>query len=132
MFGVEQAMTAPETRHVSRRRFMRPRDWPNAGKIKEARHCRSSKNDYCGARIAVGACFECDRAFGQSAGRSSARGKAKFTTLLHHVTVDRLGEAFLQIQRRPLPGVDGVTWEQYAADLEDNLAGLHARLRHGA
>jgi RNA-directed DNA polymerase len=58
--------------------------------------------------------------------------KAKFTTLLHHVTVDRLREAFLQLRRKASPGVDGVTWEQYATNLEANLEGLHARLHRGA
>jgi len=58
--------------------------------------------------------------------------KAKFTTLLHHVTVDRLREAFLQLRKKASPGVDGVTWEQYATNLEDNLEGLHAGLHRGA
>ena len=58
--------------------------------------------------------------------------KAKFTTLLHHVTVDRLREAFLQLRKKASPGVDGVTWEQYATNLEDNLEGLHAGLHRRA
>ena len=57
---------------------------------------------------------------------------AKFTALLHHVTVERLRGAFLQLQKKAAPGVDGVTWEQYATNLEDNLEGLHARLHGGA
>jgi hypothetical protein len=39
MGGVAQAMTAPETRQESRRRFTDLRDWQNDEKIKEARHC---------------------------------------------------------------------------------------------
>ena len=58
--------------------------------------------------------------------------KTKFTALLHHVTVDRLREAFLQLHRRAAPGVDGVRWEQYAVALEENLEALHARLHRGA
>jgi RNA-directed DNA polymerase len=54
--------------------------------------------------------------------------KAKFTALLHHVTLDRLRGAFLQLQKKAAPGVDGVTWEQYQANLEENLKGLHERL----
>jgi hypothetical protein len=57
---------------------------------------------------------------------------AKFTALLHHVTVDRLRESFLQLQKKAAPGVDGVTWEQYAKNLEDNVEDLHARLHRGA
>ena len=58
--------------------------------------------------------------------------KAKFTALFHHLTVDRLRAAFLALQRRAAPGVDGVTWEQYAGNLEENLLDLHARLHRGA
>ena len=57
---------------------------------------------------------------------------AKFTTLFHHVTVDRLREAFLGLKRNAAPGIDGVTWEQYDADLEANLQDLHVRLHQGA
>jgi group II intron reverse transcriptase/maturase len=51
--------------------------------------------------------------------------------LLHHVTVDLLRDAFLALRRRAAPGVDGLTWEDYEADLEDNLQGLHARVHRG-
>jgi len=58
--------------------------------------------------------------------------KAKFTALFHHLTIDRLRAAFRALKRKAAPGVDGVTWEQYATSLEDNLEDLHARLRRGA
>ena len=58
--------------------------------------------------------------------------KAKFTALLHHITIDRLGAAFRALERGAAPGVDGVSWEQYALQLEDNLRDLHARLHRGA
>lgn len=58
--------------------------------------------------------------------------KAKFTALLHHVTIDRLREAYFQLKKQAAPGVDGVTWEQYGADLEVKLEDLHARLHRGA
>jgi retron-type reverse transcriptase len=48
------------------------------------------------------------------------------------VTIDRLREAYLQLQKRAAPGIDGVTWEQYGAELEDNLRDLHAWLHRGA
>jgi len=59
------------------------------------------------------------------------RKKEKFTALLHHVTVDLLRESFLALKRRAAPGVDGVTWEDYEARLEDNLLDLHARVHSG-
>ena len=57
--------------------------------------------------------------------------RKKFTALLHHVTVDRLRVAYLQLQKKAAPGVDGITWEQYGVNLEDNLQELHARLHTG-
>jgi group II intron reverse transcriptase/maturase len=59
------------------------------------------------------------------------RKKEKFTSLLHHVSVDLLREAFLALTRRAAPGVDGVTWEDYEAGLEGNLLELHARVHSG-
>jgi RNA-directed DNA polymerase len=59
------------------------------------------------------------------------RQKEKFTALLHHVTVDLLRDAFLALARRAAPGVDGVTWQDYEADLEGNLRELHARVHGG-
>ncbi len=56
----------------------------------------------------------------------------RFNALFHHVTKDRLKQAFLKIKRDAAPGTDGVTWEQYEADLERNIEDLHARLRRGA
>ena len=56
----------------------------------------------------------------------------RFTALLHHVTVDRLREAYRAIQPGAAPGVDGVTWRDYGADLEANLRDLHARVHRGA
>lgn len=60
------------------------------------------------------------------------RKKERFTTLLHHVTVDALRESFLALKRRAASGVDGVTWGDYEADLEGNLQDLHARVHRGA
>ncbi len=57
---------------------------------------------------------------------------AQFTTLLHHVTVERLRAAYLACRPQAAAGVDGVTWEVYGKDLEANLQGLHTRLHRGA
>jgi group II intron reverse transcriptase/maturase len=59
------------------------------------------------------------------------RKKERFTALLHHVTVDLMRDAFLALKRRAASGVDGVTWQDYEADLEDNLQALHARVHRG-
>src|SRR5256714_8162565 len=58
--------------------------------------------------------------------------KEKLTALLHHITVDVLRRVFFKLKKRAAPGVDGVTWEGYAADLDRNLTDLHARVHRGA
>jgi len=56
----------------------------------------------------------------------------KFTALLHHVTIDLLRESFRALKPKAAAGVDGVTWKQYAEELEENLRELHSRLHRGA
>src|SRR5947207_8715134 len=58
--------------------------------------------------------------------------KEKLTALLHHITVDVLRRVFFKLKKRAAPGVDGVTWEGCAADLDRNLTDLHARVHRGA
>jgi RNA-directed DNA polymerase len=59
------------------------------------------------------------------------RKKERFTALLHHVTVQRLSEAFGALKRRAAPGVDGVTWADYEQQLEGNLRRLHDQVHRG-
>src|SRR5216684_8378864 len=58
--------------------------------------------------------------------------KEKGTALLHHVSIDVLRWAFFGLKKRAAPGVDGLTWVDYAADLDRNLTDLHARVHSGA
>jgi RNA-directed DNA polymerase len=58
--------------------------------------------------------------------------EARFTALLHHVTVDRLRVAYRALNPRAAEGVDGVSWQEYGQDLEGNLQDLHARIHRGA
>jgi retron-type reverse transcriptase len=60
------------------------------------------------------------------------RKKEQFTALLHHVNVDQLREAFLALKRHAMPGVDGVTWQDYEVQLEDNLRRLHDQVHRGS
>lgn len=60
------------------------------------------------------------------------RKKERFTTLFHHLTADRLRDAFLALKRKAAPGVDGLTWRAYAEDLDRNLTDLAARVHRGA
>ena len=41
------------------------------------------------------------------------RKKEKFTSLLHHISIDLLDEAFFELKEEAAPGVDGLTWTEY-------------------
>ena len=56
---------------------------------------------------------------------------ARFTALLHHVTLWRLGKAYEAIRPKAAPGVDGVTWTEYGQNLQANLRDLHERVQSG-
>jgi RNA-directed DNA polymerase len=60
------------------------------------------------------------------------RKKERFTALLHHISVEALEEAFFDLKKRASPGVDGLTWEAYEADLGRKLEDLHSRVHRGA
>jgi RNA-directed DNA polymerase len=60
------------------------------------------------------------------------RKKERFTALFHHITADLLRSSFLALKRNAAPGVDGVTWQDYEADLERKLMNLHGRVHRGA
>ncbi len=64
--------------------------------------------------------------------RAKVDKQARFTALLHHLTVDLLRESFLRLKRKAAPGVDGQTWEQYGQNLEERLHDLHGRVHRGA
>jgi group II intron reverse transcriptase/maturase len=54
-----------------------------------------------------------------------------FTTLAHHIDVDFLREAYRLTHKDAAPGIDRVTAEEYALNLEGNLRNLHTRLKGG-
>ncbi len=54
-----------------------------------------------------------------------------FTTLAHHIDIELLREAYRRTRKSGATGVDGVTAQQYAADLEGNLERLRERMHAG-
>ena len=54
------------------------------------------------------------------------RKKGQFTALLHHINADTLRTAFYALKRKAAPGVDGVTWHDYEADLEPRIEALQS------
>ena len=60
------------------------------------------------------------------------RKTEKFTTLFHHLDTSMLRTAFFALKKDAAPGVDGLTWEAYEADLDPRIDDLHSRLHRGA
>ena len=91
---------------------------------KENTHQSSTHSTQSGERVSQGL----------AGVRKAARERKgmKFTALLHHLTVGLLRDSFYALKRKAAPGVDGVTWQEYEAGLEDRLADLHSRVHRGA
>ena len=58
--------------------------------------------------------------------------RARFTSLLHHITPELLRASFFDLKKNAAPGVDGMTWWEYRQDLDSRLEDLHARVQRGA
>src|SRR6476660_10407546 len=63
---------------------------------------------------------------------AKTRKKEKFTALYHHLSIPMLRTAFYALKREAAPGVDGLTWQDYEADFDRRIEGLHARVQRGA
>jgi group II intron reverse transcriptase/maturase len=60
------------------------------------------------------------------------RKKERFTSLFHHINTELLRLAFFALKRDAAPGVDGLTWQDYEADLDCKIEDLHDRVHRGA
>src|SRR6476661_8735403 len=56
-------------------------------------------------------------------------GQEKLTALLHHINIDVLRASFFGLKKSAAPGVDEMTWTEYAEGLEENLSDLHSRVQ---
>jgi len=56
----------------------------------------------------------------------------RFTALLHHVTEGLLLDSYQGLNRQAAPGVDRVTWQEYAQGVEARIKDLHGRVQRGA
>ena len=55
----------------------------------------------------------------------------RFTSLMHHITVDLLRDSYYALKRNAAPGVDDITWVQYGEQMETSLPNLHERVQNG-
>jgi RNA-directed DNA polymerase len=57
--------------------------------------------------------------------------KRQFSSMAHLITGEKLYEAFRGLRKNASAGIDGVTYEQYETNAEENIRQLHQRLREG-
>jgi len=58
--------------------------------------------------------------------------RARFTSLLHHITPSLLVESFYALRKNAAAGVDEVTWREYEGRLHSRVHGLHREIHIGA
>ena len=61
--------------------------------------------------------------------RAKENPKYKFNTLIYLLTEDFLKDCFKELKANKAPGIDGVTYEEYEANLGDNLKDLVTRMK---
>lgn len=64
--------------------------------------------------------------------KAKKAGKEQFTNLLSHIKTPLLEEAYRRLRKDATPGVDGVTWSDYGANLEERLGRLQDRVQSGS
>ena len=60
---------------------------------------------------------------------AAQRNRGRLLSLAHHIDKDALRRAYTRIRGNAAVGVDGVTKREYGENLEENLRGLHERLK---
>jgi hypothetical protein len=68
-------------------------------------------------------------AYGKSQGNGRRNGSPRSST---NISVELLRGAFFALKRDAAAGVDGLTWQDYEADLDRKIEDLHARVHRGA
>jgi len=59
------------------------------------------------------------------------RKEERLTNVIQYVDEEMLHLAFRSLRKQAAPGIDGQSYEDYEANLEQNLRGLYARLKSG-
>ncbi len=72
------------------------------------------------------------QALGRVRQAAKQKKKERFTALAHHLSVPMLRTAFFALKRDAAPGVDGLVWKAYEADLDRKIEALHAQVHRGA
>jgi retron-type reverse transcriptase len=114
-------------------RFVVPANPPNkatAAEVGEERK-RAKGNTDSKTHPGLSAGVDASSALGRVREVAQRDKDARFTALLHHVTLSRLRAAYWAISPKAAPGVDRVRWADYGQGLEANLSDLHGRVQSG-
>src|SRR6266705_1735866 len=57
--------------------------------------------------------------------------KRQFSSIAHLITGEKLYEAFRGLRKDASAGIDGVTYQEYETNAEENIRQLHQRLKEG-
>ena len=57
--------------------------------------------------------------------------RVRFTSLIHHLTVEMLYESFYALNRKAATGIDRITWAEYEKGLSTRLPHLHEEIHTG-
>src|ERR1700752_3949971 len=71
------------------------------------------------------------QALGRVRQAAKQRRKERFTGLFHHINSAMLRTAFFALKRDAAAGVDGVTWQDYEANLDRRIENLSDRVHRG-
>ncbi len=63
--------------------------------------------------------------------KARSQPNLSFNNVMHLIDVRFLHEAYMRINKRSAPGIDGVTARDYAANIIENLESLHKRIKDG-
>ena len=111
-----------------------PKKQPNAARVAEAVEGRQSTKRNTLRAAAVRTQSRATASPDLQRVREAARKdkKARFTALLHHITVQRLRDSFYALKRDAAPGVDGMVWKEYLQELDSRLGALHTAVHRGS
>jgi RNA-directed DNA polymerase len=103
---------------------------PKAAEVLEER--LRAKGNFVGSAPAV-ALYTGKGSIGLSEIRKAAERdrEIRFTSLMHHITVDLLWDACKALKRNAAPGIDDMTWKEYEEVMEEKIPDLHRRLHSG-
>ena len=109
----------------STRSWVTPSTWGSVQRSGDSSSARSSNTRRLMARMEIKSKLQL------IAEKASKDAKLKFTSLMHLINKESLARCYGRLKTNKLPGIDGVTVEQYGKCLDENLDDLLTRMKAG-